>query len=265
MLLIISAFLELILCALIFAFSPKKSHYETNFLVNEYRKNYQIYHSHYNSSYCDYFIENLKISKEINIIILCLSILLLLFVFSRIIISIYNKCKVNVNSAIKFIRASIIIGFIIIIGNILLTGFILYKIYKLNKETQDEIGVTNSLSYENLKVIIVLAVDFVLNIIQMCVSFKKYKIENIYSPSNHIPTVKVTQTNNNNYVNYQANSATTRSNIILVRKEKKYVTALRSILVDEDIDKLNIYIDIGDYISYLKSKYIIQIFINYFL
>jgi hypothetical protein len=98
----------------------------------------------------------------------------------------------------------------------------------------------------------------------MCVSFKKYKIENTYSPSNYIPKVEVTQTNNNNYVNYQANSATTRSNIILVRKEKKYVTALRSILVDEDIDKLNIYIDIGDYISYLKSKYIIQIFINYF-
>jgi len=113
MFLIILAFIELILCCLIFLFGPNKSHYEEEYLVSQYNTNYQNVHNYYNSSYCDYFVENLKKPKEINKLILGLSLLLFLFVFSRIIAAIYNKCKDNANSAIKFIRASIIIGFII--------------------------------------------------------------------------------------------------------------------------------------------------------
>jgi len=173
MFLIILAFIELILCCLIFLFGPNKSHYEEEYLVSQYNTNYQNVHNYYNSSYCDYFVENLKKPKEINKLILGLSLLLFLFVFSRIIAAIYNKCKDNANSAIKFIRASIIIGFIIVLANISLSVLILYKIYKLAKDSEDEVGVTKSLLLKNIIAIIILFVDFILNIIQMCISFKK--------------------------------------------------------------------------------------------
>lgn len=259
MLLIISAFIEFILCCLIFAFIPKKSHYETDYLVTQYRIHYQMHHAYYNSSYCDYFVENLKTSKEISIIILCLSILLLLFVFSRIIVAIYNKCKDNAISAIKFIKASVIIGFIIVIGNISLLGFIVYKIYKLEKDSQDDVGVAKELLFDNIKVIPILIADLILNIIQMCVAFKKYKIKDTQTQPYFTPAVKVIQpnTNNkNNNNNYPEYIVTTRSNIILVRKEKKYVTALRRVLPDDVFPHLDEYIEKGKLMMAKLVKYL---------
>ena len=214
MLLIISAFIELILCFLIFVYIPKKSHFETEYLVKQYNKNYQMYHhSYYNSSYCDYFVENLKTSKEMSMLIFCLSILLLLFVFSRIIAAIYNKCKDNANSAIKFIRASTIIGFIIILGNIALLGLIIYKIFKLVKDTQDEFDVTRSLSLNCTYACLIFIAILISNIIQMCVSFKKYTIKDTHTQSNYTPNgnVKVIPTKpiTINNIGYEENIATT--------------------------------------------------------
>ena len=138
-------------------------------------------------------------------------------------------------------------------------GFIVYKIYKLEKDSQDDIGVAKELLFDNIKVIPIFIADLILYIIQMCVAFKKYKIKDTQTEPYFTPAVKVIQpntNNNNNNDNYPEYIITTRSNIILVRKEKKYVTALRRVLPDDVFPHLDEYIEKGKLMMAKLVKYL---------
>ena len=137
-------------------------------------------------------------------------------------------------------------------------GLIVYKIYKLEKDSQDDVGVAKELLFDNIKVIPFFIADLILYIIQMCVAFKKYKIKDTQTEPYFTPTVKDIQpnTNNNNNDNYPEYIVTTRSNIILVRKEKKYVTALRRVLPEDVFPHLDEYIEKGKLMMAKLVKYL---------
>ena len=258
MLLIISASIEIVACAAIFYFFPKKYQYEKEYLLNEYNENYDD-EKKYDISICDYYVENLKEPKEMSLIIFGLSILLLFFVVSRFITAIYNRCKnYTVKSAIRFIRASVILGFCFIISNLVLIFIILKKINNMYSDIDDAIIITDSIKESFIKLIYIFGADVILNIIQICVAFKKYQIGAIDNPQETGEIVRVipTKSINNNYNDYQINTATTRTNVILVRHEKKIITLLRRVLPEDIFSNLDYYIGRGKYIIvYLVEFY----------
>jgi len=257
MLLIISNFIEIVACAAIFYFFPKKYQYEKEYLLKEYNENYDD--EKYDISICDFYVENLKEPKEMSLIIFGLSILLLLFVVSRFITSIYNRCKSYTDkTAIRFIRASVILGFCFIISNLVLIFIILKKINNMYSDIDDAIIVTDSIKESFKKLIYILGADVILNIIQICVAFKKYQTGAMDNPQDPGEIVRVipTKSINNNYNDYQINTATTRTNEILVRHEKKIITLLRRVLPEDIFSNLDYYIGKGKYILvYLVQFY----------
>ena len=90
MFLIVLAFIELIFYVLVFLYLPKKSHYEYDYLSEEFRKNSTF---NYCGWYCEYFEENLKTTKNENQALLGFLIILLILVVVRIISCIVCKCK----------------------------------------------------------------------------------------------------------------------------------------------------------------------------
>lgn len=119
-------------------------------LVSVYNNNYDD-KKKYNISICDYEVENLKISKEISMIIFGLSILLLFFATSKVNISIYNRCKdYSVNFAIRFIRTSVILGCFIVIANFYFIYEILNKIYNMYSDIVDTVDASYSI-IKNIK------------------------------------------------------------------------------------------------------------------
>lgn len=258
MILIIFSFIEIVACAAIFYFLPKKNQYEKEYLVNEYNENYDD-KKEYDISICDYYVENLKTPKEMSLIIFGLSILLLFFVVSRFITAIYNKCKgYGVNSAIRFIRASVILGFFIIIANLVLIFLVLKKINNMYSDIEDAVIVTDSMKKSLKMLLYILGGDIILFIIQICVAFKKYQIGVSDTPQEIGEKVKVIPINssNFNFDDYQINTATTRTNEILVRQEKKSITLLKRVLPQEIFSNLNYYIGRGKYIIvYLVDFY----------
>ena len=245
MLLIISNFIEIAVCAGIFYFFPKKQQYEKEYLVDEYNKNYDDTKK-YNISICDYYFENLKKPKEMSLIIFGLTILLVIFVVSRFITAIYNKCKSSsVNSAIRYIRASVILGFFIVIANIVLIFIVLNKIKKMYSDIEDAVIVTDSMK-ENLKILLyILCGDIILFIIQICVAFKKYQIGDIVTPLHPGEEVKPLQTTGSNNGENRINSVTSRSNVIFVRQKKNFKTLLKEVLPEEVSSNLDNYIERG--------------------
>ena len=250
MILIISTFIEIAACAGIFYFFPKKQQYEKEYLVDEYNKNYDNT-KEYDISICDYYIENLKTPKQMSLIIFGLSNLLLIFVVSRFITAIYNKCKSSsVNSAIRFVRASVILGILFIIANMVLIFIILIKIKKMYSDIEDAVIVTDSMK-QSLKIILyILGGDIILFIIQICVAFKKYKIGVIDTPRDTGEQVRVRQRMGSNIDNDEnrINSITTRTNVIFVRHEKNFKTLLKEVLPEEVSSNLDNYIERGKYI-----------------
>jgi hypothetical protein len=261
MIIIIFSFIEIGVCAAIFYFFPKKYQYEKEYLVDEYNENYDN-QKIYNISICDYYVENLKKPKEMSLIIFGLSILLLIFVVSRFITAIYNKCKnYGVNSAIRFIRASVILGFFIIIANLVLIFLVLKKIINMYSDIDDAVVVTDSLIKCLKMLLYIFGGDIILFIIQICVAFKKYKIGVKDTPPEPDRIIRVIPIQSPIGDNYQINSVTTRSNVNLVRNEKKLITLLKRVLPEEVSSNLDEYIERGKYIIvdlidfYLKMKF----------
>lgn len=125
-------------------------------------------------------------------------------------------------------------------------------------DIDDAIIVTDLIKESFIKLIYILGADVILNIIQICVAFKKYQIGAIDNPQETGEIVRVipTKSINNNYNDYQINTATTRTNVILVRHEKKIITLLRRVLPEDIFSNLDYYIGRGKYIIvYLVEFY----------
>jgi len=131
----------------------------------------------------------------------------------------------------------------------------------LVKDTQDEFDVTRSLSLNCTYACLIFIAILILNIIQMCVSFKKYTIKDTHAQSNYTPNgnVKVIPTKpiTINNIGYEENIATTRSNIILVKgKEKKYEAALRKVLPKDVFSHLDELIKKGELMKAKLVKFL---------
>ena len=83
----ILSFIEFIFYILIFVYLPKKSHYEYNYINEQYIKKSSMTLCF---QYCDYFVEKLRKSKNINQALLGFIIILFIFVIVRIILY-YSK------------------------------------------------------------------------------------------------------------------------------------------------------------------------------
>ena len=139
---IIVAFIEFIFYILIFVYLPKKSHYEYDYILEQIVKR-SIYS--YSDSYIDYFVENLKKSKNTNQAILGFVIILFISVIIRIILCIVHKCKKDRdNDIILLIRLSAFIGPLFIIISWILSLAIVAKVNKLRKKDNDRYGVTDT-------------------------------------------------------------------------------------------------------------------------
>ena len=251
---IIVAFIEFIFYILIFVYLPKKSHYEYDYILEQIVKR-SIYS--YSDSYIDYFVENLKKSKNTNQAILGFVIILFISVIIRIILCIVHKCKrYKDNDIILLIRLSAFIGPLFIIISWILSLAIVAKVNKLRKKDNDRYGVTDTVKKNIVNVILILTADIIIGLIEVCSVSANYKEEETYSPSSYTPTVRYINSNNTNS-NYQSNavSTTTRTNIIVVRQEKKYIASLQRVLPYEVYSNLKNYIEKGKLILLALVKF----------
>jgi len=251
---IIVAFIEFIFYILIFVYLPKKSHYEYDYILEQIVKR-SIYS--YSDSYIDYFVENLKKSKNTNQAILGFVIILFISVIIRIILCIVHKCKKDRdNDIILLIRLSAFIGPLFIIISWILSLAIVAKVNKLRKKDNDRYGVTDTVKKNIVNVILILTADIIIGLIEVCSVSANYKEEETYSPSSYTPTVRYINSNNTNS-NYQSNavSTTTRTNIIVVRQEKKYIASLQRVLPYEVYSNLKNYIEKGKLILLALVKF----------
>ena len=255
MFLIVLAFIELIFYVLVFLYLPKKSHYEYDYLSEEFRKNSTF---NYCGWYCEYFEENLKTSKNENQALLGFLIILLILVVVRIISCIVCKCKNYKEKPIIFtIRLSASISSLLIIISWILSLAIVAKVNKLRKKGRDYYGVTNALKKNIVNAILILTADMIIGLIEVCISFSNYEVEK-YNPRNYTPTVRnryINTTNTN--TNYQINtiSTTTRINAIVVKQEKQYIVSLQRILPNEVYSNLKDYIEKGKLILVALIKF----------
>ena len=255
MFLIVLAFIELIFYVLVFLYLPKKSHYEYDYLSEEFRKNSTF---NYCGWYCEYFEENLKTSKNENQALLGFLIILLILVVVRIISCIVCKCKNYKEKPIIFtIRLSASISSLLIIISWILSLAIVAKVNKLRKKGRDYYGVTNALKKNRVNAILILTADMIIGLIEVCISFSNYEVEK-YNPRNYTPTVRnryINTTNTN--TNYQINtiSTTTRINAIVVKQEKQYIVSLQRILPNEVYSNLKDYIEKGKLILVALIKF----------
>ena len=255
MFLIVLAFIELIFYVLVFLYLPKKSHYEYDYLSEEFRKNSTF---NYCGWYCEYFEENLKTSKKENQALLGFLIILLILVVVRIISCIVCKCKNYKEKPIIFtIRLSASISSLLIIISWILSLAIVAKVNKLRKKGRDYYGVTNALKKNIVNAILILTADMIIGLIEVCISFSNYEVEK-YNPRNYTPTVRnryINTTNTN--TNYQINtiSTTTRINAIVVKKEKQYIVSLQRVLPNEVYSNLKDYIEKGKLILLALIKF----------
>ena len=255
MFLIVLAFIELIFYVLVFLYLPKKSHYEYDYLSEEFRKNSTF---NYCGWYCEYFEENLKTTKNENQALLGFLIILLILVVVRIISCIVCKCKNYKEKPIIFtIRLSASISSLLIIISWILSLAIIAKVNKLRKKGRDYYGVTNALKKNIVNAILILTADMIIGLIEVCISFSNYEVEK-YNPRNYTPTVRnryINTTNTN--TNYQINtiSTTTRINAIVVKQEKQYIVSLQRILPNEVYSNLKDYIEKGKLILVALIKF----------
>ena len=99
--------------------------------------------------------------------------------------------------------------------------------------------ISNTIEKGILNVILILSADIIIYIIEICIICLKYKVETYY-PSSYTPTVR------NTYNDNQSNPvSTTRTNIIEVRQEKKYIVSLQRVLPYEVYSNLKAYIEKG--------------------
>jgi len=255
MFLIVLAFIELIFYVLVFLYLPKKSHYEYDYLSEEFRKNSTF---NYCGWYCEYFEENLKTTKNENQALLGFLIILLILVVVRIISCIVCKCKNYKEKPIIFtIRLSASISSLLIIISWILSLAIVAKVNKLRKKGRDYYGVTNALKKNIVNAILILTADMIIGLIEVCISFSNYEVEK-YNPRNYTPTVRnryINTTNTN--TNYQINtiSTTTRTNVIVVKQEKQYIVSLQRVLPNEVYSNLKDYIEKGKLILVALIKF----------
>ena len=255
MFLIVLAFIELIFYVLVFLYLPKKSHYEYDYLSEEFRKNSTF---NYCGWYCEYFEENLKTTKNENQALLGFLIILLILVVVRIISCIVCKCKNYKEKPIIFtIRLSASISSLLIIISWILSLAIIAKVNKLRKKGRDYYGVTNALKKNIVNAILILTADMIIGLIEVCISFSNYEVEK-YNPRNYTPTVRnryINTTNTN--TNYQINtiSTTTRTNVIVVKQEKQYIVSLQRVLPNEVYSNLKDYIEKGKLILVALIKF----------
>ena len=255
MFLIVLAFIELIFYVLVFLYLPKKSHYEYDYLSEEFRKNSTF---NYCGWYCEYFEENLKTTKNENQALLGFLIILLILVVVRIISCIVCKCKNYKEKPIIFtIRLSASISSLLIIISWILSLAIIAKVNKLRKKGRDYYGVTNALKKNIVNAILILTADMIIGLIEVCISFSNYEVEK-YNPPNYTPTVRnryINTTNTN--TNYQINtiSTTTRINTIVVKQEKQYIVSLQRVLPNEVYSNLKDYIEKGKLILVALIKF----------
>ena len=202
MLLIFSAFIEFIFYILIFVFLPKKKYYEFDYMNQQYKKNtYLNFFDCY--WYCEYFVEHLKSSKNVNQALLGFIIILFIFVILRIILAIYHKNKDDKECIVTFIKVTAIIGFCLIVLSWILSLSIVDPVNKLRKDDRDEYGVTDPIKKGIVKVILILTTDMIIGLIQSYLSILKYCDETNNS-SNYNRTVKNTY-NNTSINNFQTN------------------------------------------------------------
>ena len=258
MFLIISSFIEFIFYVLIIAFIPKKNNYEYEYMSHQYKEDYYNPKFYSFDSLCLYLIQNLDSSKKSNQAIIGISVILLCLASFKIILSICNKCIYkDKNTMKKAISAITIISFLLIIINWILSLAIVAKVNKLRKD-DDNFGITNVIKNGIVKVILILTVDLIIGFIQTFILFSKQcEKTNTYNSSSYTPTVRVIYSNNTNTNNYQVNTvSTTRTNVIMVKKEKQYIISLRRVLSNEVYSNLKANIE--------KGKIILLALINYF-
>jgi len=87
---IILSFIEFVFYILIFFYLPKKSHYEYDYIDEQYIKKSSMTLCF---QYCDYFVEKLRKSKNTNQALLGFIIILFILVIIRIILCIIHRCK----------------------------------------------------------------------------------------------------------------------------------------------------------------------------
>jgi len=256
MFLIISAFIELIFYILIIYCIPKKNNYEYEYMSQQYKEDYYNLKFYSFDSLCFYLVQNLDSSKKSNQAIIGMSIILFCLVFFKIILSICNKCIYkDENTMKKAISAIIIISFLLIIISWILSLAIVAKVNKLRKD-DDNSGITNAIKNGIVKVIIILTADLIIGFIQTFISISKH-CEKTYTnnSSSYTPTARVIYTNTNTN-NYQTNTvSTTRTNVIMVKKEKKYIISLQRVLSNEVYSNLKANIEKGQIILLALIKY----------
>ena len=250
MLLIISAFIEFIFYILIFVFLPKKKYYEFDYMNQQYKKNtYLNFFDCY--WYCEYFVEHLKSSKNVNQALLGFIIILFIFVILRIILAIYHKNKDDKECIVTFIKVTAIIGFCLIVLSWILSLSIVDPVNKLRKDDRDEYGVTDPIKKGIVKVILILTADLLVGLTEAVASYY-YEAKSTYYSSSYSPTVRVTysNTNTNNY-----NASTTRTNVIVVRHERQYIASLRRVLSNEAYSNLKASIEKGQLLMLALVKF----------
>jgi hypothetical protein len=256
MFLIVLSFIEFIFKILIFVYLPKKSHYEYDYIYEQYRKNSTF---EYCYSYCDYFEVQLKKSKNTNQAILGFVIILVIIVILRIILCIVYKCQnYKEDSLVTTIRLSAFISSVFIIISWILSLAIVAKVNKLRKNEKDYFGVTNTLKKNIVNTILILTADIIISIIEVGAA-ADYKAETS-RPSSYTPTVRYrynnTNTNSSTNNNYQSNTVTTtRTNVIVVRHEKQYIVSLQRVLPNEIYSNLKDYIEKGKIILVALIKF----------
>ena len=248
MLFIISVFIEMIFYILIFVYFPKKSYYEYDYILEQFRKNSA---SVYCGWYCDYFEENLKTSKNVNQALLSFLIILLLLVILKNILYIVNKCQNDKEYSIVYtIRISASISFFLIVISWILSLAIVAKVNKLRKNDKDEYGVTNIIKKNIVKVILLLTFDMIIGLLGISFSFLDYEAE---TSDFSIPSIRCC--NNCNNDNIYPTVSTTRTNVIMVRKEKQYIVSLKKVLPNEVYSNLKTYIEKGKLILVALIKF----------
>ena len=248
MLFIISVFIETIFYILIFVYFPKKSYYEYEYILEQFRKNSA---SVYCGWYCDYFEENLKTSKNVHQALLGFLIILLLLVILKNILYIVNKCQNDKEYSIVYtIRISASISFFLIVISWILSLAIVAKVNKLRKNDKDEYGVTNIIKKNIVKVILLLTFDMIIGLLGISFSFLDYEAE---TSDFSIPSIRCC--NNCNNDNIYPTVSTTRTNVIMVRKEKQYIVSLKKVLPNEVYSNLKTYIEKGKLILVALIKF----------
>lgn len=262
--LILPAIIQIILDILLTIFLPSIKLYDSQYyeqiIKNHCNINIDLYDNihtcYYENNYLiEEFLDELNPFYSLHLVLLILAIILVSISLLLLIVSIVYKCKEE--SSKCFIYFLIIMCFIIIFTNLVLSLIILAKMNKA-RTNGEIVGIFDTIKSIIVKTTLIIASQLLFAIFQIVMACAKFKSKKNESNENHrshqIYTPKSTRVNN--YVNTDTNPTTTR--VINVRRETNMISSLRSIVSNEVYSNLNTYISTGkllfiDYIKFYKE------------